>query len=407
MQKHILLGFGWALILSAIELAVNANQTDVTEEAKGAASQKTTEPTKDSKELSAEFASIALEPFWSASTLRESMFFLQADEASSPTSSLLFRPEKIIRVTSATREFAYEAGRDYVIDPATGAFTLPKGSRISFKTADELYPLMTSTSPKIARQAGDKTRGIFFDNAAGYHQLQVEVTYTCAPGQWKGFVPKYAGGELPRTMAILKAKKPLSVMLCGDSISAGYNASKFTKAKPGCPAFGEMVALAIEKHFGSKVAFTNHAVSGWNAAQGLKHGEDANLGAKRPDLVIIAFGMNDVFARNASAYQKNVRGIMDAIHKESPGTEFILVASMLGNAEWGMPMEEFPRHRDALAMLCGPGIVLADLTSIWDELLKHKSFYDLTGNGVNHPNDFGHGVYAQVIMALLVEPKRD
>ena len=29
---------------------------------------------------------------------------------------------------------------------------------------------------------------------------------------------------------------------------------------------------------------------------------------------------------------------------------------------------------------------------------------DLTGNGVNHPSDFGHRLYAQVILALLVEP---
>jgi hypothetical protein len=394
-----------ATVPLVIGLTIDTEQFGISERATGATQQKTTESKNDPDEFSAKFASIALEPFWSASSLSESMFFIQADGSSLPTSSLLFRPEKIIRVTSATRDLTYETGRDYVVDAARGTITLPKDSRIPFKTTDELHPLMTSPSPKIARQAGDKTRGIFFDNAAGYHQLQIEVTYTCAPGQWKGFVPKYAGSELPRTMKKLKAKKSLSLMLCGDSISAGYNASKFTKAKPGCPAYGELVALAIEKHFGSKVAFKNHAVSGWNAAQGLKHADDAKLGAERPDLVIIAFGMNDVFARNASAYQKNVRGIMNAIHKESPETEFILVASMLGNAEWGMPMEEFPRHRDALAMLCGPGVVLADLTSIWEELLKHKSFYDLAGNGVNHPNDFGHGIYAQVIMALLIETK--
>jgi hypothetical protein len=36
-------------------------------------------------------------------------------------------------------------------------------------------------------------------------------------------------------------------------------------------------------------------------------------------------------------------------------------------------------------------------------LLKRKSFYDLTGNGVNHPNDFGHCVYAQTLLALLID----
>ncbi|MEC8800536.1 MAG: hypothetical protein VXX55_07230 [Planctomycetota bacterium] len=30
-----------------------------------------------------------------------------------------------------------------------------------------------------------------------------------------------------------------------------------------------------------------------------------------------------------------------------------------------------------------------------------KKTWDLTGNGVNHPNDFGHRVYAQVRCELL------
>jgi acyl-CoA thioesterase-1 len=62
----------------------------------------------------------------------------------------------------------------------------------------------------------------------------------------------------------------------------------------------------------------------------------------------------------------------------------------------------FPQYRDALARLCGPGIALADLTSVWAELLEHKQAWDLTGNGVNHPNDFGHRVYAQVLSSLLI-----
>ncbi len=78
---------------------------------------------------------------------------------------------------------------------------------------------------------------------------------------------------------------------------------------------------------------------------------------------------------------------------------------MLGNRDWtALNHSLFPQYRDALAALCGNGIVLADLTGVWTELLKHKQDRDLTGNGVNHPNDFGHRVYAQVLSALLVGP---
>jgi lysophospholipase L1-like esterase len=265
---------------------------------------------------------------------------------------------------------------------------------------------MTSNLPKIARQSGDRTRGIFFGEGAVYHKLQVEVTYRCEPGQWKGPRPKYAGESLPKTEAKLRAKHPVTVMMCGDSISAGANASLVTRAPPGCPAYGELTSLALEKHFGSKVTFINHAVGGWTSGNGLEHAKQHHIGKAKPDLVIIAFGMNDVFQRNKDLYQANIRNLMETIRADAPDAEFILVASMLGNAEWGMPMEQFPLYRDALSKLCGPGVILADMTSMWEALLKRKAFYDLTGNGVNHPNDFGHCVYAQTLCALLIEPAK-
>lgn len=107
--------------------------------------------------------------------------------------------------------------------------------------------------------------------------------------------------------------------------------------------------------------------------------------------------------RNAGAFRQNIKGIMDTIRKDSPETEFILVSPMLGNPEWGIPMEQFGLHRDALRKLTGKGVALADLMSVWEKLLKRKSFYDLTGNGVNHPNDFSHRVYAQVLLRMLTD----
>ncbi len=348
------------------------------------------------------FVATALTPFWKSSRMKEPLFFIQHDADLRPSAALLFQPDAILAVTSATGETTYKADTDYVYDKAAHVLSLPEGSRIPFTTQEQMYPLMTSDLPKIRRQQGDETRGIFFDNAAGYHNLQLEVTYDCATEQWQGPVPIFSGDKLPHLMQRLRNQEPVSIVLSGDSISAGYNASKFTSAEPGCPAYGELVGLSLQEHFGSHVTFTNYAVGGWNAARGLQQVIDDQVGRQKPDLVIIAFGMNDVFTRDAVAYQKNIRDIMEVIRTESPQTEFILVASMLGNVEWGMPMEQFPLYRQALQELCGPGVVLADLTAIWEELLKHKSFYDLTGNGVNHPNDFGHVVYAQTILSLLI-----
>ena len=123
----------------------------------------------------------------------------------------------------------------------------------------------------------------------------------------------------------------------------------------------------------------------------------------RPDLVILAFGMNDSGGRSAQEYKTNIQRMVEAVGKVQPDAEFILVATMLANRDWtALRHELFVPYRDALAGLCRPGIALADLASIWGVLLQRKQDWDLTGNGVNHPNDFGHRIYAQTLSALLI-----
>ena len=106
----------------------------------------------------------------------------------------------------------------------------------------------------------------------------------------------------------------------------------------------------------------------------------------KPDLVILAFGMNDSAGRSAEEYGTNTAAMISKIRESLPDAEFILVASMLGNRDWVLLKHDvFPQYRDQLAKLCKPGIGLADMTSVWNEFFKRKKDHDLTGNGVNHP----------------------
>jgi len=358
-------------------------------------------PTQAAEPTSSEpFFEQVQQPFWSAPTQVEALFFIQDAPDKRPQSKLLFPAAKIRSVKSADRVTEYEPGRDYNVGD-DGVITLPEGSRIPFKTLEQLYPLMTSQEPKIRGKRGDDTRGILFGEGSFYHALQAEVTYDVKDATWNGPLPKNASANLPRLTARLKAKQPVHILVAGDSISAGGNASKVTKAAPGCPAFPELVAGSLQRATGSEVMLTNVAVGGWMSDQGLKQAQDDRPAKAKPDLVIIAFGMNDVGRRDAVRYRKNIEGIISEVKKDSPEAEFLLVATMLSNSEWFLPMEQFPLYRDALLELQGPGIAVADLTSIWTELVKRKSFYDLTGNGVNHPNDYGHLIYGQVIFATL------
>src|SRR5262249_45570825 len=121
-----------------------------------------------------------------------------------------------------------------------------------------------------------------------------------------------------------------------------------------------------------------------------------------------AYGMNDVGYASATHFSGCIERMMQQIRQAVPAVEFVLVAPMLPHPEWDYPVPgRIEEYRDGLAQLCGKGVVLADVTSLWSALLARKSTYDLSGNGINHPNDFGHRLYAQTILALLVDGQAD
>lgn len=345
-----------------------------------------------------------LQPFWASDTMKgETLFFCERKAGEAPAAALLFLPDKVLAVRSATGAVVYEEGRDYTLDKTAGLVRLAAGSRIPFKKLEEMYPPADSKLPKYAHKRGDPKTHLIFGEGHFFHDLQVEISYTHAAGAWKGPVPAFAGAQLPNTIKKLRAREPLTVCLSGDSISQGYNASGFTKAPPHQPPYGQLVALGLEQVWGSKVALHNFAIAGWTSQQGVA--DAGKVAAQKPDLVLIAYGMNDSGGRGAAEYAANLKAIMDKVRAASPSAEFVLISSMLPNAEWHYPkLERFSEYQQALKGLCGSGVVLADVTAMWTELLKRKAHHDLTGNGLNHPNDFGHRLYAQTILALLAEP---
>ncbi|HEY3319312.1 MAG TPA: SGNH/GDSL hydrolase family protein [Planctomycetota bacterium] len=217
-------------------------------------------------------------------------------------------------------------------------------------------------------------------------------------------MPRYAGEKLPRVSGKLQRKEGLRVALTGDSISAGANASS-KGYPPHEPPYSVLLAAELEVIYGGRVDLVNVSVGGATADGGFK-GIQKVLDAK-PDLVIISYGMNDVAGRNPTHYADTIKAMISAVRASQPDTEFMLVSTSLANSEWNWtPADQFPKYRDALTGLLGHGMILADCTALWTDLLARKRYHDLTGNGVNHPNDFGHRLYAQVLLSLLVDEKR-
>ena len=342
-----------------------------------------------------------LDPVWEGEVVQhESTVLFQETEGGPLIGRLAFPVLEIVSIRNSNRELTYDAAKQVKLN-VNGTFELPEDSKAPFiKTADLFPP--TGTPMSYKHRVGHPEQSLLYGPGRWFHDHQIEVTYHRKASPWKGTRPHFAAEQLPRTITRLKAGEPLTIGVSGDSISAGGDASGLNKVAPLQPAFPELVTQQLRQSYQSEVTLKNRAVGGWSIANG-NADLDALL-AEKPQLIVMAYGMNDVGRRDPAWFKGQAEQFIQKVRAADPHIEMILVTPMLGHVEWvHTPREMFFQYRDELQSLCGPGIVLADLTSVWHELLQNKHDLDLTGNGLNHPNDFGHRLYAQVLLALLVE----
>ncbi|MFD0713330.1 SGNH/GDSL hydrolase family protein [Paenibacillus sp. GCM10027626] len=338
----------------------------------------------------------ALVPFWDGKTMYDETLLMVADGEGRPAAKLLFKPDRIVSVTNSVQDIRYEEGVDWIYED--GLLQVPEGSRIAVLKKSQLYPATHLPGMDFPRKGGGN---VLYREGSFFHENQINVTYTHDTSQWQGSVPKFAGQTLPRTIGKLRAGQPLRLVLFGDSIAEGQNTSGKIGAAPYLPTWGELLANKLRKAYCSDIDFSNLSVGGKDSAWG-KAEAAKRVAAHRLDLVIIAFGMNDgTLDVSPEVFRENIRDIMDTVRHTNPESEFILVSPSLPNPETDFYKRQAD-YKPALDSLALKGIAVADMTGIHQELLLHKSFVDMTGNNINHPNDFLIRWYAQYLIGMLV-----
>lgn len=342
-----------------------------------------------------------LRPIFSGDEMTmESVFPLGCEDPSKPAKAkLLFAPTEILEAytLASGKKVELQRDKDFKISGDTIEF-LPNSNvkiipykRMFAKTREELLPYC---KPFYFAQI---KKYAFFSEGGWFHEHMVYISYKHAATN-KKVGEKFDGEKLPRTLKFFKNKKPIRISLYGDSIASGANASALSMAIPYAPSWGDFIAQEISKYYKMPVVFLNRALGGTTSTWGAREAEIL-VCPDKPDLAIIAFGMNDRIA--PEQYAKNIAAIMAKIKKANPEAEFILVSPMSANPDW----HEFKMHDEyakVLREMEADGAVLADVRSVHKMLLAKKRFIDMTGNNVNHPNDFMIRVYAQTILQKLI-----
>lgn len=335
-------------------------------------------------------------PFWSNTIMyNESIMFVGKDD----TPTLLFPPTSIISITSYDGQKKYTEGVDFTVK--NDKIYLTSNTKIPYFTKEEYYP-SSVTSPNSAFVSTNKNyKYIRFSEGSFFQQRQVLVTYYHTKNNVASKIQETYGQKFPNLLSKLKKKAIPKILFYGDSITVGANASGYLKQAPNTPIWPVMVQQYLEKKFSTKINYINTAIGGKESTWGLQYINE-NVLAFNPDFVVIAFGMND--GLNKNAFKENIVNMINSIMKINKNCEILLVSTTLPNKEALNFTQQQHAYEEVLCELAElySNVGLARMTSMHLYLMNKKRFYDMTGNNVNHPNDFLERVYAQTVLRAML-----
>jgi len=214
-------------------------------------------------------------------------------------------------------------------------------------------------------------------------------------------------------------QRPVTIVAFGDSVTQGVTEHRCLE---GSRVYHRLLQERLEAFFPTATFQTiNAGVAGNSAMQGLERLERDVLG-HAPDLVLIAFGLNDALEGppGLAAFGAALRAMVRRIRTETGAAVACLTPPL-------MARRRSPRiHPDheafagriihaqtsgALAACAGEirrvatetGALLADVHAQWERLNRQGLDTDIwLANGLNHPDARGHRLAAELLFARLL-----
>lgn len=332
----------------------------------------------------------------------ESAMFVGCDRV-----NLLYPARKVLKVCNEVTGEIWEEGVDWSFDASCNQLLRLPNSKIPFMTTEDMAPAddqavyypEPGANSVPGRIGGGNVR---FDSGSFFAEHQVEIDYEAAVDV--KLTKDYGIGSecrCPKFRQMLDNGKNVRITALGDSITEGYNSGKFIGFAPYRKPWVELFAEFLVQHFHVQCDLQNRGINGETSDAALRKPE---LLDGKSDLWIIAYGMNEL-SRSPKEYIFTINEVIDKIASADPEAEFLLITPMSGFEQWSYtPVEKTLAFAEALREYCtsaGEKILCADVSWLWQTVLLRKSFYDITGNGVNHPNDYGHTIYAAGLSMLF------
>jgi hypothetical protein len=291
----------------------------------------------------------------------------------------------VIVRTTYQRQFAnskiYIEGVDYIVDYDKGEIQRTIHSSIPDYSKHVLYE----------NKDFDHTKFTDFSN----HPYFVWVDYVTKNGE-RLAKPNDQSKFLVNFRKKLESGQQLSIVSYGNSITAGGEASS-TEYRFQSIYGNYLKSIFPQANF----KIEDVSIPGYSSKQGIEWW-DTYIGKTSPDLVLVGWGMNDhnKGGNSPEQFRKNLVKLVGMI-KERKNAEVILYSAFPPNNDWhygshSMELYAAATKQAALEANCA----YVDVYSTWMKVFKRKDQSSLLGNNINHPNDFGHWLYAQAFEAM-------
>ena len=336
-----------------------------------------------------------LQPVWAGEiSYQESVLPVMGEGNTIMPIKLLYPIKEVIKVQNAALTITYQENVDYIID--NGELIVLKSGNIPLMLHREYYP-GSGDKGFEAREGGY----VCFSEGSYFHDRQIVVTYT-HKAEYKGYIPEGKAHLLKNVHEKIANKEDINLFVFGDSISVGGNASGFLEVAPYMPTYSELFAEGLERTYDINVNIHNVSVGGKDSYWGRESVETLLNQTTDIDLAIVAFGMNDG-GYSGTVYASNIKYIISKIQEKYMDADVLMVATMLPNYDAVKFYKNQEIFHTYLSELEAEGVALANMTSVHSSLLERKKYGDMTGNNVNHANDYLSRVYAQTLLATMSE----
>ena len=313
-------------------------------------------------------------------------------------------------VKNIFQDTLYEEGVDYTVE--SNGIKRIAGGNLPYFERDEYFrkepnaQVILKADPEKIEFSFPEQRYIYFSEGVDGFNKYISVSYQVQKALCEDLIAGDA--RLQAFIEKLKANKRAKLLLYGDSITVGCNATGTQyggNVSPYLPDWNTLLKLFLEKKYSAEITISNQAVGGWSTIEAgdnfdKKCGEELS----ESDLFCIGFGANDI-RTDVELYKQRIKTLIDGYLQANPNGNVLLYSTLLPNNQAIGWRTKHGLFEQALIELAAEyervGVAKISTVFLWLEA-QGKPTRDLLANSINHPNDFGVRVYAQTLLKTLL-----